>query len=90
MSKGLSPRKKAAQENFSAMCAAGTSPEEIVLTVMRGGKKADAITDQQYSAAKDLLRYRLPALQSVEAVVARTEMTHEEWIELVAKDVDDE
>ena len=89
MSKGLSPRKKAAQANFAALCDDGTSPEEIVLTVMKGGKEAEKITDRQLSAAKDLLRYRLPALQSVEAVVARTEMTHEEWIEQVSKDVEE-
>lgn len=90
MSKGLSPTKKAAQANFAALCDAGKSPEEIVLIVMTGGKDAEKVTDRQYQAAKDLLRYRLPALQSVEATVARTELTHEQWIDQMDKEIEGE
>lgn len=86
MSKGISPTKKAAQDNFNSLCGDGKSPEEIILAVMRGDTK---ITERQQAAANALLRFRLPALQSVEAHVARTEMSHEEWIESL-EDEDDE
>jgi len=91
MSKGISPRKKEAASNFASMFDGSEerpSPEELVVRVMHGLEGNNKITDRQFEAAKLLLPYRLPKLANVEAHVATTEMSHEDWI--ASLDDDDE
>lgn len=91
MSKGLSDRKKEASNNFAALFDGEEdhpTPEEIVVKVMWGDGD-NSITDRQLEAAKMLLPYRLPKLNNVDAHVATTEMSHEDWINSIAGDDDE-
>ena len=78
----ITERKREAAASFAGMFDGSEerpSPEELVVRVMHGigGNK---ITDRQLDAAKMLLPYRLPKLANVEAHVASTELSHEDWI----------
>jgi len=92
MSKGISDRKKEAASTFAGMFD-GTpekpTPEELVVRVMHGDGD-NTVTDRQLEAAKLLLPYRLPKLATVEAHVATTEMSHEDWIASLDEDEDNE
>lgn len=93
MSKGISDRKKEAASNFASMFDGSEerpSPEEIVVKVMHGVEGGNRITDRQFEAAKLLLPYRLPKLATVEAHVATTEMSHEDWIATLDEEDEDE
>lgn len=82
MSKGISERKREAAASFASMFDGSKdkpTPEEIVVRVMHG-VGGNEITDRQLDAAKFLIAYRLPKLATVEAHVATTEMSHEDWI----------
>tara|TARA_R110000744_G_scaffold326330_4_gene432106 strand:- start:17971 stop:18249 length:279 start_codon:yes stop_codon:yes gene_type:complete len=92
MSKGITDRKKEAASTFAGMfdgSEAKPTPEEIVVRVMHGDGD-NTVTDRQLEAAKLLLPYRLPKLATVEAHVATTEMSHEEWIKQMDEDDEDE
>jgi hypothetical protein len=64
----------------------GETPEGLILKVMRGkygdgkGKGMTKAQRQRYEAALALLPYRLPRLNSIDAVNRNVAMTHEEWI----------
>lgn len=90
------PRKdggpgKIAQETFNALCQEGETPEAIVLKVMRGCRALpygpnetasnEVVTDRQYEAAKALLPFRLPRLNSVDATTKNVTLSHEQWLE---------
>lgn len=79
MAQGVPKRKQDASNNFAAMFDGKKkpSPEQVIAEVMHGDLE---YTDRQIEAAKLLLPYRLPRLATVEAHVAKTEMSHEEWI----------
>ena len=91
MSKGISDRKKEAAASFASMFDGEDkpSPEEVVVRVMHGVGNNE-ITDRQLEAAKVLLPYRLPKLQTVEAHVATEDMSHEEWINSLEGEDDEE
>lgn len=90
MSKGLSARKKEAAKNFADLFEGeNKTPEQIVVEVMNGTGN-NQITDRQLSAAIVLLPYRLPKLNTVDAVVATEGMTHEQWIESMEDEEDDD
>ena len=79
----ITERKREAASNFASMFDGSEerpSPEEVVVRVMHGLEGENMITDRQFEAAKLLLPYRLPKLANVEAHVATTEMSHEDWI----------
>ena len=85
MSKGLSPRKAEASATFQQLCE-DVSPEAIVHAIMRGentirinGQSVE-ITDRMLAAAKDFLPFRLPRLNSIDAVNRNVDMTHEDWL----------
>ena len=89
-------KKQAAEQGFHSILAdGGPTPEAIMIAVMRGeekianGKATGApykITQKMIDAAEKLLPYRLPKLNSVDAVQRNIEMTHEDWI----KEIDTE
>ena len=86
MPKGTIGRKRAAQQVFAEMMAEGVTPESLMVALMRGkvtidvdGKEIE-ITARMESAARDLLRYRLPALNAIDAEVTNVTMTHEQWL----------
>lgn len=97
MSAGISDRKKEAAKSFADLFddSDGTTeggkptPEAIVVSVMHG-IGSNQITDRQLEAAKMLLPYRLPKLNTVEAHVATEGMTHEEWIASLDGDGEDD
>lgn len=80
-------RKRAAAAEFNSLCENGLTPEAIALAVMRGedivnpatGRKVK-VTDRMYQAARDLLNFRLPRLNSIDAVTRNVGMTHEDWV----------
>lgn len=91
MSKGISDRKKAASDSFASMFDGHEerpSPEKVIVDVL-WGKGNNEITDRQFEAAKILIPYRLPKLNTVEAHVATEDMTHEEWIAMLEGDDDE-
>ena len=55
-------RENFAAEGLSRAMADGVSPLEVLLTVMRGGPKAEGITDRQFAAAKEAAPYVHPKL----------------------------
>lgn len=82
MSAGITERKREAATSFASMFDGedAPSPEQVLVDVMHGTTKGKGYTASQIEAAKLLIAYRLPKLAAVEAHVATTEMTHEEWI----------
>ena len=89
MPRGVTDRKKEAATTFAGMFEGKDkpTPEQLVVDVMHGAGD-NKITDRQLEAAKTLLPYRLPKLQNVEAHVATTEMSHEDWINSLEEDED--
>lgn len=90
------PKKKEAEKGFHALLAdGGPTPEAIMIATMRGedtvnnGKATGRpvkITPKMIEAAEKLLPYRLPRLNSVDAVQRNVEMTHEDWIASLDED----
>lgn len=78
----ITERKREAAASFAGMFDGDKkpSPEQVVVAVMHGTANGKKYTDKQLEAAKLLLPYRLPKLASVEAHVATTELSHEDWI----------
>ncbi len=78
----ITERKREAAASFAGMFDGDEkpSPEQVIVDVMHGTEKGKAYTDRQIEAAKLLVPYRLPKLANVEAHVATTEMSHEDWI----------
>ena len=91
MSKGISDRKKQASEAFATMFDGEDkpSPEKVIVDVMHGTGNNE-ITDRQLNAAMALLPYRLPKLNTIDAHVATEEKSHEDWINEIAGDLEDE
>ena len=83
-------KKQAAEQGFHSILAdGGPTPEAIMIAVMRGDDSVNngkatgrpvKITQRMVDAAEKLLPYRLPKLNSVDAVQRNVEMTHEDWI----------
>lgn len=63
------------------------SPQDYIIEVLAGLRDHDPI---KYQAAKDLLPYYLPKLQSVEAKNVNVNMTHEEALQQLMDEDDDE
>lgn len=63
-----------AAEGLENARLSGKMPLDIVLSVMRGSKEAEGITDQQYKAAVDALPY-------VHARLASTTVTHRDALD---------
>lgn len=88
------PRKLAVMKrklDFQAMCDE-LGPEDIIGAVLQGrsfiqikGRKT-LITDRMLEAAKILMPYRLPRLNSIDAKVKNVTMTQEEWIASLDKE----
>src|SRR3954452_10369914 len=57
-------RDARAREGMAAAIATGIMPLDVILTVMRGGPEAEAITDRQYEAAVAAAPYLHPKLSS--------------------------
>lgn len=66
----------------------GLTPEGLILDVMRDEKAK--YTERQYQAAKDLLPYRLPRLNSIDAVSANVNVTQDEWVKLMAEGTEED
>jgi len=86
---GAPKHKKAAEQSFHDVLGdGGATPEMIMIAVMRGetdiaatpGAKKVKLTKQMIEAAQTMLPFRLPRLNSVDAVQRNVSMTHEEWI----------
>jgi hypothetical protein len=89
----ISPRKADAQSTFQALCRQRFSPEQIMMARLNNTKLTDPKTGAQvpvskkmYDAAKDLIAFRLPRLNSIDAVMRNVDMTHDEWIETLEKE----
>lgn len=94
---GAPKHKQEAEKAFHEAITDGEiAPESLILAVMRGqatylnsaGEKVE-ITDRMYQAAKDLIPYRLPRLNSIDATTKNVGMTHEEWIREMEGEGDD-
>lgn len=87
-SKDFRTHKKEREKRFhEAISDGGLTPEGVILSVMRGekhkvGKTEEEFSERQYQAAKDLLPYRLPRLNSIDAVQQVVGLTHEEFLKL--------
>jgi hypothetical protein len=57
-------RAARARAGVEAALATGPMPLDVILTVMRGGPEAEAITDRQYEAAVAAAPYLHPKLSS--------------------------
>lgn len=100
------PKKKAAESGFHTVLAdGGPTPESIMIAVMRDqetvyvptfkegrdvGGRPHKITQKMIDAAEKLLPYRLPKLNAVDQVNRNVEMTHEDWINSIADEDDDD
>lgn len=94
MSKGITDRKKDAVNKFTAMFddsedSKTPSPEKIIVDVMHGKAGENFVTDRQLEAAKALLPYRLPKLNTIDAHVSSEEMSHDDWIASLQDDDDE-
>ncbi len=88
--------RKANEKTFHGLFSDGEeTPESIMVRVMRGdthihhGGKQRRLTKQMMQAASVLLPYRLPRLNSIDAVNRNVEMTHEDWIKEMDGDPND-
>lgn len=88
--------RKAAEQTFHSLFADGVeTPESIMVRVMHGQTtimhkgKQRRITKEMQNAASMLLPYRLPRLNSIDAVQRNVEMTHEDWINQMDGDTDE-
>ena len=85
---GAPKRKKEAEASFHDVLAdGGPTPESIMIARMRGAATVRGVdgteiplTASMYEAAKDMIQFRLPRLNSIDAVQRNVDMTHEEWI----------
>ncbi len=81
------PGKKFNQIKFEAAIGDGISPEVFVLQVAQGKRILKSAKDERaYQAALALLPYRLPRLNSIDAVNKNVDMTHEDFIKQQMED----
>lgn len=80
-------RKQEAERGFhETIDADGISPEGLLLAVVKGEESITVkgrprkITAKMIKAAESLVPFRLPRLNSIDAVTRNVEMSHEEWI----------
>src|SRR3954451_1731051 len=64
LNKATVEREARAREGMAAAIATGIMPRDVILTVMRGGPEAEAITERQYEAAVAAAPYLHPKLSS--------------------------
>lgn len=91
---GITKSKREAEEGFhEALAKEGKiSPENLMIAVMNGESsivvdgKTRKITKTMIEAAQQLIPYRLPKLNSIDAVQRNVEMTHEDWINELEQD----
>lgn len=79
--------RKEAEKTFHSLFSDGSeTPESMMVRIMHGqttimhNGKQRRITKEMQNAASLLLPYRLPRLNSIDAVQRNIEMTHEDWI----------
>jgi hypothetical protein len=79
---GITKSKKEAEQSFHEALQDGETPEGLIIKVMRGDTKLGnrKITALMVQAARDLLPYRLPKLNAIDAQVKNVELTHEQWL----------
>lgn len=91
------PKKEAERSFHEALAEGGETPESLMIKVLRGqdtvqidsesgGRKTKRITKDMIQAARDLLPYRLPKLNAIDAQVKNVDLTHEQWIEQMDED----
>ncbi len=96
MAANTTVRKAEAQKQFAElMDDADVTPEKILVAVLAGqqeikinGKKVK-ISDQMVQAAKDLVPYRLPRLNSIDADVRNVTETHEQWLKRLDQEAEE-
>lgn len=93
---GAPKHKKEAEQGFHAILADGDlTPEDVMIAVMRGQKtitrkgKTTKLSDKMYNAARDLISFRLPRLNAIDAVQKNVDMTHEDWLKSLDDDDSD-
>lgn len=81
------PTKKDNAKKFEELMADGVTPEAFILQVAQGKRNITGKRQrEQYEAAKLLLPYRLPRLNSIDAINKNVDMTQDDFIKKLSEE----